>query len=177
MDNEFLKVWSLSKNFPFFSCWNSSKIPCMTEWLNDQMTGWQEASQTIDRIVYFNKGQGLQSLRNEPDRKFWKFQNFPLLDPKTHFFGCKRQQMDIELQCHLISIKNKPLGGKIEEKWPIYSDFSWKNVKNPCFFIFAKIKAFFGQISMRFPYPGNISMILSAYNEKNAQNLGASFEI
>ena len=30
---------------------------------------------------------------------------------------------------------------------------------------------------MRFPYPGHISMILSAYNEKNAQNLGGSFEI
>ena len=27
IDKDFLKVWSLSKNFPFFSCWNSSKIP------------------------------------------------------------------------------------------------------------------------------------------------------
>ena len=52
-----------------------------------------------------------------------------------------------------------------------------KTSKIHVFFIFAKIKAFFGQISMRFPYPGHISMILSAYNEKNARNLGGSFEI
>ena len=56
--------------------------------------------------------------------KILKIPNFTLLDPKTHFFGCKRQKMDTEQQCHLISIKNKPLGGKIDEKWPIYSDFS-----------------------------------------------------
>ena len=33
IDKDFLKVWSLSKNFPFFSCWNSSKIPVTIFWV------------------------------------------------------------------------------------------------------------------------------------------------
>ena len=70
----------------------------------------------------------------------------------------------------LFNIPGHPKTPKIAAK-----NEPWKNVKNPCFFIFAKIKAFFGQISMRFPYPGHISMILSAYNEKNARNLGGVF--
>ena len=44
--------------------------------------------------------------------RIFKISNFSPFRPKNPFFYCKRQPMDIEQQCRLISIKNKPLGGQ-----------------------------------------------------------------
>ena len=45
------------------------------------------------------------------------FENLKILPFWTHnFFWCKRQKIDIEHQCQLISMQNMLLGGKINEK-------------------------------------------------------------